>query len=301
MPRVVFEEVPCKSLLNRVQGDALPFRWTANPYRGCQHACLYCFARGTHEFLGYSPGRDFDTRIVVKTNAPEVLRAELRSPSWRGEIVALGTACDPYEPAEQRYQLTRRVLQAFRDFHNPVSITTKGVLVTRDLDVLVALAERTSVQVNFSVATTDEALWKQMEPMTPKPSKRLEAMELLARTGVRTGVLLAPIIPGVTDSPDNLEAVIKAAADHGADYLAPNVLHLKPGSREWFMPFVREAYPHLNPLYERLYRGPYAPDRYTEQVLAVVDGLRRRYGLDPRRADCAITTPRSRGAQLALV
>ncbi|MBM3946001.1 MAG: radical SAM protein, partial [SAR202 cluster bacterium] len=263
-----------------------------------QHACHYCFARGTHEFLGYSAGRDFDTRIVVKTNAPDVLRRELRSPSWRGELVALGTACDPYEPAEQKYQLTRRILQAFRDFRNPVSITTKGVLVTRDLDVLVAMAEQGHVQVNFSVATTDDAVWKQMEPMTPRPSKRLVAMELLARTGIRTGVLLAPIIPGITDSPENLEAVVKAAADHGADYLASNVLHLKPGSREWFMPFVREAYPHLNPLYERLYRGPYAPNRYTEEVLNLVDSLRRRYGLDGRRVVQA--TP-SRGGQLTLV
>lgn len=298
MPKVVFEELPCKSLLNRVPGDSLPFRWTANPYRGCQHACLYSFARGTHEFLGYTAGRDFDTRIVVKVNAPEVLRQELRSPSWRGELVALGTACDPYEPAEQKYLLTRQVLTAFRDFCNPVSITTKGVLVTRDLDILAALAERTEVQVNFSVATLDERLWKQMEPVTPKPSKRLEAMELLARTGIRTGVLLAPIIPGITDSPENLEAVVKAAAEHGADYLAPNVLHLKPGSREWFMPFVREAYPHLNPLYERLYHGPYAPERYTEQVLQLVDELRRRHGLDGRRAIAELS---SRGAQLALV
>ncbi|MSQ12657.1 MAG: hypothetical protein EXR47_00640 [Dehalococcoidia bacterium] len=142
MPKVIFEEIPCKGLLDRVSGDSLPFRRTANPYRGCQHACLYCFARGTHEFLGYIAGRDFDTRIVVKTNAPEVLRQELRSPSRRGELVALDTACDPYKPAEQKYLLTRQVFTAFRDFHNPVSITIKGVLVTRDLDILV---ERTEV------------------------------------------------------------------------------------------------------------------------------------------------------------
>ena len=301
MPKVVFEEVQCKSLLNRVHGEALPFRWSINPYRGCQHACTYCFARGTHEFLGYTPGREFDTRIVVKVNAPEVLRQELRSPSWRGELVALGTACDPYEPAEQKYELTRRILAAMRDFCNPVSITTKGVLVTRDLDVLSELTERGSVQVNFSVATLDEGVWKQMEPMTPKPAKRLEAMAQLARAGVRTGVLLAPILPGLTDSPESLEAVVRAAAEHGAQYLAPNVLHLKPGSREWFMPFVREAYPHLNPLYARLYRGVYAPEGYTEQVLAVVERLRHRYGLDPPKADRATVMPQPRGLQLALV
>lgn len=301
MPRVVLEETLCKSLLNRVQGNALPFRWTANPYRGCQHACLYCFARGTHEYLGYNAGREFDTRIVVKTNAPEALRQELRSPSWRGELVALGTACDPYEPAELKYQLTRRILETFRDFHNPVSLTTKGTLVTRDVDVLQELGARAFLQVNVSVATVDEAVWKVMEPQTPKPIKRLEAVEQLARAGVRVGVLLAPIIPGLTDSPEALEAVVRQAAEHGAQFLAPNVLHLKPGSREWFMPFIREAYPHLNPLYARLYRGAYAPDRHTDEVLAVVRDLRRRYGLDGQAACAGDTVIHPRERQLELV
>jgi DNA repair photolyase len=295
--KVLFEEVLCKSLINRVHGDRLPFHWTINPYRGCQHACVYCFARSTHAYLGMDVGRDFDTRISVKVNAPEVLRQELRSPAWRGQLIALGTACDPYEPAEQKYQLTRRILEVLRDFHNPVSITTKGVLITRDLELLVELSGRAHCSVNFSVGTVDEKVWKLAEPQTPKPMRRLEAMERLAKAGIRTGVLLAPILPGLSDSPEGLEATVKAAAEHGAQYLAPNVLHLRPGSREWFMPFIREAYPHLNPLYTRLYKGPYAPEEYTERVLALVDALRERYRFNPRVQ--TITAPTG-GLQMAL-
>ena len=282
MSRVVFEEIQCKSLINRVRGDVLPFRWSINPYRGCQHACIYCFARPTHEYLGYSAGRDFDERIVVKINAPEVLRQELRNPRWRGELIALGTACDPYEPAEKKYRLTRKILEALRDFHNPVSITTKGVLALRDLDILRELASVTDGRVNFSLSTLDEKLWKVMEPKAPPPMKRLEVMERLVEAGVPAGVLLAPILPSVTDSKENLEAVVKAAAEHGAQYLAPNVLFLKPGTREWFMPFLREAYPHLTADYLRLYRGVYAPKNYTEKILTRIDNLRQRWGLTPR-------------------
>ena len=296
MTKVVFEESRCKSLLNRVSGDALPFRWTINPYRGCQHACVYCFARGTHAYLGMDTGRDFDTRISVKVNAPEVLRQELRSPNWRGQLIALGTACDPYEPAEQKYQLTRRILEALRDFHNPVSITTKGTLITRDLEILQELSGNAFCSVNFSLGTLDEKVWKLTEPQTPHPKKRLQAMEKLVRAGVRAGILMAPIIPGLSDTPEGLEAVVRAASDHGARFVAPNILHLKPGSREWFMPFIREAYPHLNPLYAHLYKGPYAPQEYTDRILDLVDSLRQRYALTPREHE---TIPIG-GLQMAL-
>ena len=282
MSRVIFEEIQCKSLINRVRGDYVPFRWTINPYRGCQHACVYCFARPTHEYLGYNSGRDFDERIVVKVNAPEVLRQEMRHPRWRGELIALGTACDPYEPAEKKYQLSRRILEALRDFHNPVSVTTKSVLVLRDLDILKELSQVVTVNVNFSISTLDRDLWRAMEPRTPEPSRRLKAMEQLAKAGINTGVLLAPILPSVTDSEENLEAVVKAAVEHGASYLASNVLFLQPGTREWFMPFIREAYPHLTADYLRLYKGAYAPKDYTSRVLGLVDELRRRWRLEPR-------------------
>ena len=297
MAQVIFEEVQCKSLINRVHGDHLPFRWTINPYRGCQHACVYCFARGTHTYLGMNPGRDFDTRISVKVNAPEVLRQELRASTWRGQLIALGTACDPYEPAEQKYRLTRGILEALRDFHNPVSITTKGTLIVRDLGLLKELSQRAFCSVNFSVGSVDEEVWKMTEPQAPKPIKRLQALEKLAKAGVRVGVLLAPILPGLSDSPEALEATVRAASEYGAQFIAPNVLHLRPGSREWYMPFVRESYPHLNPLYARLYAGPYAPEEYTERIMALVEELRQRYGFLAHRE---LPTAPAGGLQMAL-
>jgi DNA repair photolyase len=225
-----------------------------------------------------NPDRDFDTRISVKVNAAEVLRQELRAPTWRGHLIALGTACDPYEPAEQKYRLTKGILEALRDFRNPVSITTKGNLIVRDLGLLKELGERAFCSVNFSVGSVDEETWRMTEPQAPKPIKRLQAMEKLAKAGIHVGVLLAPILPGVSDSPEALEATVRAASEYGAQFIAANVLHLRPGSREWYMPFVRESYPHLNPLYSRLYRGPCAPEEYTQRILALVEELRQRYG-----------------------
>jgi DNA repair photolyase len=282
MPLESVEEVPCKSLINRVYGNSLPFRWSINPYRGCQHACVYCFARGTHEFLGYDGGRQFDTRIIVKINAPEVLREELKRPNWRREIIALGTACDPYEPAERRYEVTRRIVEALRDAANPVSITTKSVMIRRDIDILSELAQIAKVRVNFSVGSLDDRVWQKTEPGTPRPIRRMEAMQALVEAGIPAGVLMAPIIPVLSDSTESMETVVKAAAEHKAQFLGANVLHLKPGSKEWFMPFLREAHPHLLPEYHRLYGGAYAPKQYTEQVMAKIDELRNRWGLHDR-------------------
>jgi DNA repair photolyase len=283
MADVVFEEIECKSIINRLTPGAvrqIPFRFTLNPYRGCQHACTYCFARGTHEFLGYDAGRDFETRIVVKTNAPDALRRDLARPSWTRELVAIGTACDPYQQAELKYSLTSRCLRVLRDFANPVSITTKSPHVVRDIDILEDLAAVAEVRVNFSIATLDEETWKRIEPSTARPQKRLEAMEKLAERGIRTGVLVAPVLPGLTDEPADLERVVAAARDHGASFVHDNVLYLRPGTREWFMPFLRESYPHLAERYATYYRGSYAPKTYTQDVHQVIDRLRMKYGLD---------------------
>ena len=283
MPQAAIEEIQSKTALNRINVPWLPFRWTLNPYRGCQHACVYCFARGTHSYLGYDGGRQFDQRIAVKVNLPEVLHQELQRPSWNRELIALGTACDPYEPAERRYEITRRLLQVLRRFANPVSITTKGVLIQRDIDLLQQLNAVARVRVNFSIGTVDEAIWKATEPGTPSPWRRLEAMQHLVESGIPAGVMMAPIIPQLSDAPEQLEAVVRAAAAHRAQFLAPNVLHLRPGSREWFMPFLREAFPHLLPEYQRMYRGSYAPHQYTQEILSRVDDLRERWGLNERQ------------------
>jgi len=279
MPDVIFEEIECKSAVNRVSAGNMPFRWTLNPYRGCQHACTYCFARGTHEYLGYDSGRDFETRVVVKVNAPEMLRKDLSREGWRRELIAVGTACDPYQPAELKYSLTHRVLKVLRDAANPASIITKSPFIVRDADVLESLSQVAELTVNFSISTLDEDVWKRIEPSTARPQKRLEAMKLLSERGIRCGVLLAPVLPGLTDDPAGLESVVEAARAHGASFVHDNVLYLKPGTKEWFMPFLREAYPHLSERYAKYYRGAYAPKTYTQDVHRTVQELRRKYDL----------------------
>ena len=279
MAEAEVQEIHCKSLLNRINAPGFPFRWTLNPYRGCRHACRYCYARSTHEFWGMNAGSDFDQRVFAKVNAPEVLRGELRRPKWLGETIAIGTASDPYEPAEAQYGITRRVLQLLAEFQNPVSITTKGVLVRRDVDVLRELHRVADVRVNFSVGSLDEAVWPRTEPGAPKPMARLEAMQFLVESGIPAGVMMAPLLPGISDGSESIESVVSAAASHRACYLSANLLFLKPGSKEWFMPLIRESYPHLTPGYTKLYRKTYAPQEYTRQVLSLVDEARHKWNL----------------------
>jgi DNA repair photolyase len=295
MPAVIFEEIECKEALNRVQAPGLPFRWALNPYRGCQHACVYCFARQWHEHLGYDPGKAFEERVVVKTNVHDALRALLRRGSWKRETVGIGTACDPYQQAEVKYELTRKCLRELAAAATPTSIVTKSPLVTRDIDILQEIGTLAAVSVALSVPTVDEGVWKQTEPATAHPRKRLEAVERLTEAGIEAGVLLAPIIPGITDSRANLEQVVAGATDHKAAFLGSNVLYLKPGTREWFMPFLREAYPHLETRYADLYQGPYAPRSYTQEVLAMVRDLR-----DKWRLGDGVPKPEPRG-QMALI
>ena len=277
------QEIYCKTLLNKIDVPRFPFRWTLNPYRGCRHACTYCYARPTHEFLGQDSGRDFETRVFAKVNAADVLRRELKRPSWRRESIAIGTASDPYEPAEAEYKITRDILHVLRDFRNPVSITTKGILVRRDADILAELSGFADVHVNFSVGTINEKTWKIMEPGTPNPFARLEAMQYLVENGVSAGVMMAPLLPGISDDEANIQEVVSAAHSYKAEYLGANVLFLKPGSKEWFMPMLKEAYPHLDSGYNRLYGNKtYAPEQYTKIVLDTVDRVRRQWSLPDR-------------------
>ncbi len=290
---VIFEEIECKTIINKANAPGMLFRWSINPYRGCQHACIYCFARNTHEYLGYDSGRDFETRIVVKMNAAQVLREQLKRSSWKREFIVLGTACDPYQQAELKYEITRQMLHVFIEFLQPVHALTKSPSVLRDLDLWAELASVADAQVAFSVPTLDEEVWKKTEPGTAKPAKRFEAMRKLVDAGVPCGVMLAPVIPGITDTTESIEAVVRSAAECGASFVAPNVLNLKPGTKEWFMPVLREAYPHLEGRYERYYKGPYAPKDYTREVVARVDELRAKYGLDrPHHTPDAAREPR---------
>jgi DNA repair photolyase len=263
-----FMEVRAKSALNRVAGGSrVPFNWTVNPYRGCTHACVYCFARPTHEFLGLDAGRDFEREVVVKVNVPEVLRAELARPSWTGEHVALGTNTDPYQWVEGRYKLMRGVWQAMRDAANPCSILTKSPLVLRDVDLLREIAEVTDVGACLSVPTLDEKAWRATEPHTPHPRARLEAVAELNRQGIPTGILISPLMPGINDAPQQVERIIELATEAGAVSIGGNTLFLRGAVRDIFFDWLRAHRPDLMPRYEALYRsGAYAPAAARRQI-----------------------------------
>ena len=295
-----YQEVRCRSALNRVEG--MPFRWTLNPYRGCTHGCHYCFARRYHTQFELGSGDDFASMIFVKTNFPEVLQAELNRPSWKGELVALGTATDPYQPIEGHYRLTRRSLEALCAARNPVGIVTKGPMAVRDRDVLSDLSKRARCTVYFSVPTVDEDAWHALEPGTSHPLQRLRAVRLLVDAGVRAGVLIAPIVPGITSQPAKLERTIKAIADHGAAFMGSVVLHLKDGTRTHFFEYLAQEFPALVPKYQRLYQSrAYVPKAYAAEVRSVMELLQTRYGLQGRESrEEADPVTTSKSAQPAL-
>jgi DNA repair photolyase len=285
---ITFIESEAKSIINRVPGGALPFDWTINPYRGCSHACTYCFARPTHTYLDMNAGRDFETKIVVKVNAPDVLRRELAAKRWKGDHIAMGTGTDPYQRAEGRYKLMRGIIEALIDHRNPFSILTKGTLILRDLDLLARAAEVAPVSAAFSIGTLDEEVWRSTEPGAPHPHARIEAIRTLTEAGIPTGVLMAPILPGISDRPDQLREVVAAAIDAGATHVSPILLHLRPGVREEFLPWLEAEHPDLVGRYLQMYRQPYGPKamreslgRQVSSMIADAGGIRR--GVEPAR------------------
>jgi DNA repair photolyase len=275
---IEFIESECKTIINRVPGNYLPFKWSINPYRGCTHACSFCFARPTHTYLDMDAGRDFESKIVVKVNGPEVLRRQLAAKRWKGEGIAMGTNTDPYQRAEGRYRLMPSIIEALTDFRNPFSILTKGTLILRDLDLLVEAAGVTDVATAFSIGTLDDDAWKRSEPGTPHPRKRIEAVAALNAAGIPCGVLMAPILPGITDHPRQLREVVRAAIDAGATHVSPILLHLRPGVREEFMPWLAEHHPDLVARYEALYERPYAPAADRRVLGNRVSGIVRALG-----------------------
>jgi len=251
MTRPHYVEITCKSALNRVQG--MPFKWSLNPYRGCVHACHYCYARASHTYYGMDGDRDFETKIMVKTNIIDVLRYELRRRSWVGEQVVL-------------------------ERQNPVSMVTKSPLVLRDLDLLTALADVVPVRVFFTITTVDERLWRHLEPGTAPPLQRLRSMRRLADVGICAGVLLAPILPGITDSHGAIDAVVAAAAEYHAAFIGSTVLRLAPVVKEHYLGLIERAFPDLLPRYLRAYPGAYAPRAYLDGVEMRVAEARQRHG-----------------------
>ena len=309
---MTFYEVQAKSIVSRVpEASRVPFRWTINPYRGCQHSCVYCFARNSHTYLDLDAGHDFDSKVIVKVNAPELLRKKLAAPGWPREHIAMGSNVDCYQRAEGKYQLMRGIIAALRDAANPFSILTKGTLILRDLDLLTEAAEVTDVGLNVSAGFVDKELWRAIEPGTPAPERHLEACATLNDNGLPCGVLMGPVVPYLSDSPAQLEAAVRQIAAAGATHVSPIVLHLRPGTREWFLGWLRAAHPELAGRYAALYRrGAYAPKDYQEEIAGRVRELADRYGVGrasprqaraPRVSPSPAATPVARTEQLTLL
>jgi DNA repair photolyase len=279
---VDYLEVQCKSALNAVKG--MGFGWSLNPYTGCEHRCAFCYVRA-YELRADRPFDDGYGRTVrVKVNVAAVLRSELSRRSWQWETVVIGAATDPYQPAEGRYRLTRQCLQVLRDYSNPAGMITRGPMIVRDIDVLTDLARRASLHITFSIPTIDDDIWRRTEPGTAHPKQRLRAIEKLVAAGIDVGVGMAPILPGLTDRPDRLEAVVKAARAAGATGLWAGMLHLRDGTREHFMSVLGRHWPELVPRYERAYRErAYLPAAFGGQTMKEVARLRAAHGVADRR------------------
>ena len=297
--RAEYREEPCRSALNRVKG--MPFAWSLNPYMGCAHRCTFCYVRA-FELRADRPSDDgYGRSIRVKTNVAEVLRRELARDSWQGEGVAIGAATDPYQPAEGRYRLTRACLEVLAEAHNPFSIITRGPLIVRDADVLAEASARADVSVTFSVPTLDDRVWRTTEPGTSPPHQRLRAARMLVDAGVRVGIGLAPILPGLSDRPEQLAEVVRAARDAGVDGVWANLLYLRPGTREHFLESLAHDWPEELERYERLYAGrAYLPNSETNPVREQVRELARRERLGRRRRPSRQPAPPPRQEQLQL-
>jgi DNA repair photolyase len=252
---VNFHEVRAQSALNHVPGGRFGFSWTINPYRGCTHACVFCFARRTHTYLDLNAGRDFEREIVVKVNTPELVRRELGRESWKRELVALGTNTDPYQWVESRYRMMPAILEALEEAQTPVSVLTKSPLVMRDVEIFERMAKKLPVSVNLSVPTLDEEAWRATEPHTPSPLARLDAVAELRRRGIDSGVLVAPLMPGINDRPEQVQPIVERAKAAGASFLGGVALHLRDEVKDVFFAWLEAKRPDLLPRYKQLYRG----------------------------------------------
>jgi DNA repair photolyase len=290
--QVEYFTLPAKSLLNRcISGRNMPFTWTINPYRGCEFGCRYCYARYTHEFMGMRDGMEFEQKIYVKQHTAELLRHDLRRVK-SGESISLGTATDPYQPAERRYEVTRSILEEFarhRGFE--LGIVTKSNLIVRDVDLLREVARNNSLSIHVTVTTLNVELARILEPRAARPDLRMDAVRQLHEAGIEVGVSCSPVLPGITDSPGDLEAVVRAAAEAGAGHIFANPLFLKPCSAAVFLPFVEQHFPHLVENYRQRYQDrSFLPPSYGKRIAQLIASFRQKYGIrrnDPRRDTAA--------------
>lgn len=292
-----YREEPCKTALNRVKG--MPFAWTLNPYMGCVHRCTFCYVRAFERRADRPWDAAYGESIRVKTNVVEVLRREVSRRGWRREQVAIGGATDPYQPAEGRYRLTRGCIEALAASRTPFGIVTRGPMIVRDIDVLQEAATRAAVGVSVSLPTLDRDVWRTTEPGTAPPHQRLRAVRALAEAGIDVRVGVAPVIPGLSDAPAKLADVLAAARDAGASGAWCNVLHLRPGTREYFLECLQRDWPELMPRYARLYRTAYLPRAESTEISALVADLGRRIDVGSR-AGPTLAPPRA-PEQLALL
>jgi DNA repair photolyase len=299
--RVEYREEPCRTALNRVSG--MPFRWSLNPYMGCVHQCTFCYVRGFELRAGRPSDARYGTSIRVKTNVVDVLTGELAKPRWKRETVAVGTATDPYQPAEGRYRLTRGCITALGEARTGISLITRGPLIVRDVDVLVEASKAADVSVNISIPTLDDRIWRTTEPGTAPPRQRLRALRTLAEAGIRAGVGMAPILPGLSDDPRLMREVVLAAREAGAAHLWWNVLNLRPGTREHFLEQLARDWPEQVARYERLYRDhAYLRKRDTAAIDAALTAMRGSWGIERRpRPEVASGPVPSRQLELPLV
>ena len=280
--RPEYREEPCRVALNKVKG--MGFGWSLNPYMGCVHRCTFCYVRAFEKRADRPFDDTYGRSIRVKSNVVEVLRSELSRPSWQREQIVIGAATDPYQPAEGLYRLTRGCLEALAAARNPFGIITRGTLILRDLDVLTEAAKRAEVSINFSIPTLDLEIWQKTEPGTPPPRQRLRVLRKLVDAGIKAGVGIAPVLPGLSDDPKKLADVVKAAREAGATFAWATVLHLKPGTREFFLETLGKEWPELSERYETLYRRrAYLAKPETEPVQLQVRELKARFGIADRR------------------
>ncbi len=287
-----YREEPCKTALNHVQG--MPFSWSLNPYMGCAHQCTFCYVRAFERRADRPSDSRYGSSIRVKTNIAQVLRLEVRRRSWKREPIALGAATDPYQPAEGKYRLTRACLQVLTCIHNPFSIVTRGPMIVRDIDVLREASRRADVQVNFSVPTLDVEIWRRTEPGTPPPHQRLRALRMLVDAGIKAGVGMAPLLPGISDTPGKMREVVQAAREAGATFLWANVLYLKPGTREHFLENLARDWPEMLERYQDLYRRPYVSKAVSDPIQERFRLLRGEYEIAdrrPNRLDLTLAQP----------
>jgi len=274
---ITYVEQNCKSILHKIDSLRLPFKWGANPYRGCVHSCLYCFARYTHSYLQLDPEREFETKIIVKNNASQILRKELSNPKWKRELVNLGSICDPYQPIERSKNITRDMLKEFRRHRNPLTIATKSDLITRDKDIIADLSHETFVDVVISISSIKDEIRQEIEPRAPSTKKRLKAIATLRQQGIKVGVLLMPIVPFLNDSFEELDALYKAIAEVDTNFVIPGILYLTGAAKNRFLEYIDSKHPELSDTYKSYYHGRSPPKDYREKIHSYFKQLQMKY------------------------